>query len=339
MATADYVPESVEVDNLLLSLLDNMIWPILLLMTLAVWVVVPRTFTNLRSIQFILHGSVGLGFVALAEAVCLVSGNFDLSVGSIAGFSAMLAGLVVSTNQWNLVSNPLLGVAVILSIGLVIGITNGVMISKVGINPFLQTLAFLIILQGAKLTLSTITVTGLPDGYTNIGNSPQISVGLLFLTFVLVGFGMKYTPFGQAVYAVGSDDESARAVGIDTDRVVIAVYAISGILSAAGGLMLTGFINVVPPTIGDELVFPAFAAAVIGGVSLYGGRGKVTGALGGVLLLGLIQAALNISGTPPEQVTLVNGLVLLAAILVYSSRRRLRERILSRQVEASNYGR
>jgi ribose/xylose/arabinose/galactoside ABC-type transport system permease subunit len=337
MATADYVPWSVEADDLTLSLLDNMIWPILLLMSLAVWLVVPRTFTNLRSIQFILHGSVGLGFVALAEAVCLVSGNFDLSVGSIAGFSAMLAGFVVSTGQWNLVSNPLLGVAVILSIGLVIGLTNGVMIRKVGINPFLQTLAFLIILRGAKLTLSTITITGLPDGYTRIGNSPRISVGVLFLTFLLVGFGMKYTSFGQAVYAVGSDDESARAVGIDTDRVVIAVYAVSGVLSAAGGLMLTGFINVVPPTIGDELVFPAFAAAVIGGVSLYGGRGKVTGALGGVLLLGLIQAALNVSGTPPEQVTLVNGLVLLAAILVYSSRRRLRERILSRQVGTHDY--
>jgi ribose/xylose/arabinose/galactoside ABC-type transport system permease subunit len=337
MATADYVLKSMEADDLVLRLLDNMIWPILLLMSLAVWLLVPRTFTNLQSIQFILHGSVGLGFVALAEAVCLVSGNFDLSVGSIAGFSAMLAGFVVSTGQWNLVSNPLLGVAVILSIGLVIGLTNGVMIRKVGINPFLQTLAFLIILRGAKLTLSTITITGLPDGYTRIGNSPRISVGVLFLTFLLVGFGMKYTSFGQAVYAVGSDDESARAVGIDTDRVVIAVYAVSGVLSAAGGLMLTGFINVVPPTIGDELVFPAFAAAVIGGVSLYGGRGKVTGALGGVLLLGLIQAALNVSGTPPEQVTLVNGLVLLSAILVYSSRRRLRERILSRQVGTHDY--
>jgi ribose/xylose/arabinose/galactoside ABC-type transport system permease subunit len=338
MATADHVPESIAVDDLLLRLLDNMIWPILLLMSVAIWLAVPRTFTNFRSIQFILHGSVGLGFVALAEAVCLVSGNFDLSVGSIAGFSAMLAGLIVSANQWNLVSNPLLGVAVVLAIGVVVGTANGLMIRKVGINPFLQTLAALIILQGAKLTLSTITVTGLPEGYTHIGNSPRLSVGFLFLTFALVGFVMKYTSFGQAVYAVGSNDEAARAVGIDTDRVVVAVYAISGLLSAAGGLMLTGFISVVPPTIGDELVFPAFAAAVIGGVSLYGGRGKVTGALGGVLLLGLIQAALNVSGTPPEQVTLVNGLVLLGAILVYSSRRRLRERILSRQVEPRDYG-
>lgn len=339
MATVDYVPKSIGPDDLALALLNNMIWPILLLMSLAVWVVVPSTFTNLQSVQFILHGSVGLGFVALAEAVCLVSGNFDLSVGSIAGFSAMLAGLIVSANEWSLVSDPLLGVGVILSIGMILGLVNGVMIRKVGVNPFLQTLAFLIILRGAKLTLSTITVTGLPEGYTRIGNSPVLSVGLLFATFALVGLVMKYTAFGQAIYAVGSDDEAARAVGIDTDRIVIAVYVISGVLSAAGGLMLTGFISVVPPTIGDELVFPAFAAAVIGGISLYGGRGKVTGALGGVLLLGLIQAALNVSGTPPEQVTLVNGLVLLGAILVYSSRRRIRERILSRQVKPRDYGR
>ena len=339
MATVERLPESIAADDILLKLLDNMIWPILAAMALAIWLVVPRTFTNLRSIEFILHGSVGLGFVALAEAVCLVSGNFDLSVGSIAGFSAMLAGLIVSANNWDLISDPLVGVTVVLSIGLFVGLINGGMIAKVGVNPFLQTLAFLIILRGAKLTLSTITVTGLPEGYTRIGNSATISIGLLVATFVLVGLMMKYTSFGQAIYAVGSDEDAARAVGIDTDRVVVAVYAISGVLSAAGGLMLTGFISVVPPTIGDELVFPAFAAAVIGGISLYGGRGKVTGALGGVLLLGLIQAALNVSGTPPERVTLVNGLVLLAAILVYSSRRRLRERILSRQVNPRDYGR
>ncbi|WP_433633437.1 ABC transporter permease [Halomicrococcus sp. NG-SE-24] len=339
MSTVDAIRRSVDIDEFLLRMLENMIWPILLLMSLAIWLVVPRTFTNLRSFEFILHGSVGLGFVALAEAVCLISGHFDLSVGSIAGFSAMLAGLIVSANKWALVSDPFVGVLVILSIGLAVGLVNGVMVGKVGINPFLQTLAFLIILQGAKLSLSTITVTGLPEGYVEIGNSAEISVGLLVLTFVLVGLVMKYTSFGQAIYAVGSDKEAARAVGINTERMIIAVYGISGVLSAAGGLMLTGFISVVPPTIGDELVFPAFAAAVIGGVSLFGGRGKVTGALGGVLLLGVIQAALNISGTPPEQVTLVNGLVLLGAILVYSSRRRLRERILSQQVEPRDYGR
>lgn len=339
MSTVEGVQKSVRFDELALALLENMIWPILVVMSFAIWLIVPETFTNLRSFQFILHGSVGLGFVALAEGVCLISGHFDLSVGSIAGFTAMLTGLVLSANKWHLVSDPYLGVLVILTIGAIVGMTNGVMISKVGVNPFLQTLAFLIILQGAKLSLSTITVTGLPDEYVEIGNSPAISISLLFLTFALVALVMRYTSFGQSIYAVGSDEEAARAVGIDTDRVIIAVYVISGVLSAAGGLMLTGFIGVVPPTIGDELVFPAFAAAVIGGISLFGGRGKVSGALGGVLLLGVIQAALNLSGTPPEQVTFVNGVVLLIAILLYNSRSNIRERILARKVRPREYGR
>jgi len=315
--------------ELLLPLLDRMIWPILLLVSGGIFLTVPNTFRNIQSIELILHGSVGLGFLVLAESVCLISGHFDLSVGSIAGFSAMVAGLALSPEKWGLLSDPIAGVILIVLIGTLVGILNGVFVGKVGIDPFLQTLAFLIIFEGAKLVLSTVTVTGLPDGYIRPGNDPLIAISLLFLAFTVIGSLMKYTSYGQAVYAIGSEKPAARAVGISTEGMIISVYGISGFLSAVGGLMLTGFAGVVSPEIGSGLVFPAFAAAVIGGVSLFGGRGKISGALGGVILLGVIQAALSISGTPPEGIRFVNGIVLFVAILLYSTRTRLRERIIA----------
>ncbi len=316
-------------DGVVLTLLDNMIWPILAVAVLGALVFVPQTFTNLRSIELLLHSSVGLGFLVLAESICLISGHFDLSVGSIAGFSAMFAALVLSPSNWAVFASPVAGVVTILLVGALIGVVNGVFISKLGINPFLQTLAFLIIFEGAKISLSSLPVSDLPSGYTAIGASAEVAVGALLLTFLVVAILMKRTPFGQSIYALGSEKESARAVGIDTDRMIIAVYGLSGLFAGVGGLMLTGYTTVVSPDTASGLVFPAFAASVIGGISLFGGRGKVSGALGGVLLLGLVQTALNLSGIGVAQIQAVNGLILLIAILLYNTRSNIRQRILS----------
>jgi ribose/xylose/arabinose/galactoside ABC-type transport system permease subunit len=316
-------------DNLTLVLLNHMIWPILAVTILGTLVLVPETFTNLTSIELLLHSSVGLGFLVLAESVCLISGHFDLSIGSIAGFSAMFTALALSPSNWAVISSPVLGVVLILAVATIIGATNGIMISKVGINPFLQTLAFLIIFEGAKISLSSLPVSDLPEGYTSIGATPPVAIGAMLVIFVAVAFVMKNTPFGQAVYALGSDKESARAVGINTDRMIIAVYALSGFFAGISGLMLTGYTTVVSPDTASGMVFPAFAASVIGGISLFGGRGKVSGALGGVLLLGLVQTALNLSGIGVAQIQAVNGVILLIAILLYNTQSNIRQRILS----------
>jgi ribose/xylose/arabinose/galactoside ABC-type transport system permease subunit len=332
MSVVDALPSPPGSEAAVLRLLDNMIWPILALTVVGAMVLVPGTFRNVRSVELVIHSSVGLGFLVLAESICLISGHFDLSVGSIAGFSAMFAALALSPSQWGLVSSPAVGVVLICAVGTAVGVANGLMISKLGINPFLQTLAALIIFEGLKISLSSLPVSDLPEGYTTIGSTPEIAIAALFVTFLIAAVVMRFTPFGQAIYGLGSEEESARAVGIDTDRLVTAVYAVSGFLSAIGGLMLTGFTASVSPQTGSGLVFPAFAAAVIGGVSLFGGRGKVSGALGGVLLLGVIQSALNLSGIGVAQIQAVNGFVLLIAILLYNTRTNIRERVLAAEV-------
>jgi ribose/xylose/arabinose/galactoside ABC-type transport system permease subunit len=318
-------------EDLAMAILDNMIWPILLLVCIVISIAVPATFQNLQSLRLVLFNAAPLGLLVLAESFCLLSGHFDLSIGSIAGFSAIFTGMLLGTcpSCWAVISSPLLGIGVIIFIGAVIGLTNGILIGKFGINPFLQTLSFLIIFQGAKLAITTQPVTGLPQAYLYLGGHAYTSIGLFIIAFLIAGAGIRYFNFGQSIYAIGSNKESARAVGVNTDRVIIAVFTLSGALAGIAGLLITGYTTVVPPNIAEGMVFPAFAATIIGGVSLFGGRGKIVNALGGVLLLSVIQAALNISGVPASMVNMMNGIVLFLAIILYTMRTRFRSQILT----------
>lgn len=312
-------------------LLEHMIWPILLVLIIVIALIVPQTFKNVRSLTLVIYTSVPLGLLVLGESICLLSGHFDLSVGAIAGFSAMFTGMLLADclTCWSVISSPLLGIVIILVVGALVGAANGIMIAKLGLNPFLQTLAFLIIFHGAKTAMSTQPVTNIPEPYLYLGANADTSIGILVAAFVVVAIIMRYTSFGQSVYAVGSDKEAARAVGVNTDRIVISVYVISGVLAGLAGLLLTGFTTVVSPNIAENMVFPAFAAAVIGGVSLFGGRGKISGALGGLLLLGLVQTALDLSGVEAPMIEMSNGIVLLVAIVLYNTKENIRGRFLA----------
>lgn len=324
--------------RLLLFALDNLIWPILIVAFIAFSVLLPEIFTQYRNIEFLLYTSAGLGAIALAEGICLISGNFDLSVGSIAGFSSMAAALFLTS--WFPGMPGVVGILVLLAVGGGIGFLNGFFIARFDVNPFLQTLSTLIIFEGGILVLSSRSVYGLPESYLWLGGGdvtlggllPQgIPVAVFFMLglFVAVWFMLSKTRFGRSIYAVGGDEESAAEAGIDTERVIIAVFVLSGMLAATGGLLLAGFNGGATPTLGTQQLFPAFTAAVIGGISLFGGRGNVLNALGGVLLLGTIAAGLVMLNIDPQIVQTINGMVLFAAILLYTFVQRFRERLLS----------
>ncbi|WP_273838754.1 ABC transporter permease [Halococcus sp. PRR34] len=322
--------------QMILFALDNLIWPIMIVVFAFFSLMLPEIFTEYQNIRFLLYTSAGLGAITLAEGICLISGNFDLSVGSIAGFSAMAGALFLT--EWVPGAPGITGILFLLAVGGTIGFLNGLSIAKFGVNPFLQTLAFLIIFEGGILVLSTQSVYGLPESYLWLGGEALPVPGLRevpIAIFVMVGlfvgmwFFLSKMRFGRAIYAVGGDEDSAAEAGIDRDRVIIAVYVLSGILAATGGLLLTGFNGGATPTIGTTQLFPAFTAAVIGGISLFGGRGNILNALGGVLLLGTISAGLVMLSINPQIIQTINGIVLLVAILLYTFVERYRERLLS----------
>jgi ribose/xylose/arabinose/galactoside ABC-type transport system permease subunit len=327
----------------ILWMIDNLIWPIVVVTFIVFATLLPETFLSASNIQFLLYSSAGLGALVLAESICLLSGNFDLSIASIAGFSAMFTALFL--NAWFPGVPGIVGVALILGIGALIGFTNGIAIGYFDVNPFLQTLAFFIIFRGAVLMLSTITIAPLPRSYLFIGgarvgalpligeqsivSSIPIAVIAIVILYIIAWFVFKYTRGGLAVYAVGGDEDAAEEAGIPRRRVILLVFTVSGLLSGFAGLLYTGYLGAATPGLADGDLFPAFAAAVIGGISLYGGRGDIKNAFGGLILLTMIQVGLVQLEISAQAIRFVNGVVLLFAIYIYTFESRLRRRVLS----------
>lgn len=318
-------------DEFYIFLLDNMIWPILIVGFVIFSLLLPEVFSTPSNIEFLLFSSAGLGVLVLAESLCLLSGNFDLSVGSIAGFSAMFSALFIA--EWFPASPGIAGVAVALLVGAAIGSMNGFSVAYIGVNPFLQTLAFLIIWRGGVILLQTTTVFSLPASYTYLGGGElgflPAAIPFVITLYIIMWYFLRYTRTGMAIVSTGGDEQSAAEAGIDTKRVVLLTFTLSGMLSGLAGIIYAGFIGAVTPGLADGTVFSAFAAAVIGGISLFGGRGKILGAFGGVLLLSMINTGLVQLEVETQAVRAVTGLVLLGAVILYTFESRFRTRILS----------
>ncbi len=247
--------------------------------------------------------SAALGAVVAAETLILLTGKFDLSLQATYGLAPMVgAWLIVSKDGQGLGTdwNPFLGIAIVLLIGLAVGALNGFMVIKLGFNAFIFTLAMLILLTGIQVGIvSGRTIYHLPAEFTYLGSQyllgVPVSVWVTGAIFLLSALFLRYHRVGRAIYAIGGNTEAARAAGIHVDRVRIGVFMVASLLAALAGLMTAGEVDAVTAGQGTNLIFTVFAAAVIGGISLDGGRGRVVGALTGVILLALVQNILILS--------------------------------------------
>jgi ribose/xylose/arabinose/galactoside ABC-type transport system permease subunit len=165
-------------------------------------------------------------------------------------------------------------------------------------------------------------------GSSSVGPT-HLAVIVVVGLYVLAWFVLRYSSTGMAIYAVGGDELASTEAGINTTLITVLVFVVSGMLSGLSGLLLIGYLGAATTSLAIGSLFPAFAAAVIGGISLYGGRGNILGALGGVLLLGTIQSGLAMLSVDPKVVKVINGLILLFAVLLYTGEAKLRERLLA----------
>jgi simple sugar transport system permease protein len=163
------------------------------------------------------------------------------------------------------------------------------------------------------------TLFNLPDSFLYLGSAKWLDIpasiwiaGILYLIF---GIALRYHRIGRALYAIGGNNEAARVVGIEVDRLIWGTYVVAGLLAALAGLMLSGRIASVVSSQGQNMIFYVFAAAVIGGVNLNGGRGRLLGALTGVLLLGVLQNVLTLSQVPTFWIDAVYGAIILLALI------------------------
>jgi simple sugar transport system permease protein len=267
-----------------------------------------------------------LGVVVVGESLILLIGGMDLSLESTYGLAPMLAAwLIVPIAAFGngMLLNPWLGILILLAVGAAVGLVNGLLIVKGRLNGFIVTLGMTILLAGiqdgivkgeAPFTLPPVF------GYLGSAGIGRIPVSLIVAAaiFALAGLFLRYHRVGRAIYAVGGNREAARAAGINVDRIRIGVYLAGSVLAAIGGLMEAGRVSSVAPTqgYGEGIIFSVFAAAVIGGVSLQGGKGNMVGAASGVILLGLVQNILDLENAPNYWINAIDGGVILFALLL-----------------------
>jgi simple sugar transport system permease protein len=280
------------------------------------------SFLTTSNLINVAQQSAALGAVVVAESLILLTGKFDLSLQSTYGLAPMVgAWLIVSKDGQGLGTmwNPFVGIAIVLLVGLVIGAINGYLVVKLGFNAFIFTLAMLILLAGIQIGIvSGRTVYSLPPEFIYLGSQYilgiPVSVIVTGAIFLIAALFLRYHRVGRAIYAIGGNTEAARAAGIRVDRIRIGVFIVASVLAAIAGLMTAGQIVAVTSNQGVNLIFSVYAAAVIGGISLDGGRGRMIGALTGVILLALVTNILDLSQIQTFWIDAANGLIILIAL-------------------------
>ncbi len=270
-------------------------------------------FRDPRNLWNVLQQNSIIGIVALGMLVMMIAGGFDLSVGAVGAAAAVVAAAAFVN-----LSVPI-GVVAALLVGLAIGLTNGTLIAKVGINPFVTTLGTAVFIQGLLFVATDAKpIYGLPSEYTfvglgRIGPVPVASI-IYGVVAVSVWLVLRLSRFGHYVYATGGNKEASRLAGVPVDRVIIGAFGLGGFLAAVAGLVLLGQVNIGQPAQQAAWPLAAIAACVVGGTSLTGGVGTVPGVVVGTLLLGVVANALNLFGVSPYWQPAVTGVIILAAV-------------------------
>jgi ribose transport system permease protein len=279
------------------------------------------SWTNLTNL---LLQSTILMTLAIGQTFVIMTRGIDLSIGGVMAFSSSLGlGLMVNNGL-----DPITGTIVMLLIGVLFGIFNGVAVTRFSITPLIVTLATLGVARGAVFIYTNgANVTPVPALYEAIGTGKFLGLPWAVIIVLVLAIAahvvLSRTVFGRSVYATGGNEMAARLAGVRTNLIIVSAYAISGLSAAIAGLLLTARLESAGPRAGVGIELTVIAAAVIGGTSLFGGQGNIAGTLLGVILISLVTNAVNLLRVPPAWDDLVKGIVIFLAALVDVYRRRM----------------
>lgn len=273
------------------------------------------SFFTLSNTQDVLRQGAALGILAFGQTFAILSAGIDLSVGSIVSLTSVVDALIAK-NQ-----GPFAGAVAALVAGGAVGVVNGLFIARLRVNPFIVTLGTLSVAQGIALTLTGGSyIQGMPPSFSVLGYGSWGPVPLPALvaaaTFAVAFVLLSRTRFGRAVYAVGGNREAARLSGLRVTRVLWSIYVVSGVMAAVAGVVLSSRVSSGQPDLGRGLELQSVAAVVLGGVSLFGGRGSLVGVLFGVLFVSFLQNGLNLENVSSFlQLAIIGGALILAVTL------------------------
>lgn len=296
--------------------LHNVVW-IWLFSLVVIFGAFNDYFLTVFNLQNVMVQATVLGMLGLAVALPLLVAEIDLSIPANAGFSAAVGALAYSDLGLPWFIAMLVGLAV----GTFIGFFNGLCITRLKMVSLIETLSMMIILQGALLALTQgKTLTNLTDGYVWIGQATlggwPIMPVVFLLALAVMGVVLHRTVLGRSIYAVGGNPVASNSAGIRVARIKVITYTISGFLAALAGFLLASWQMAITSNQGSSYLLYAIAAPIIGGVSVFGGRGNVRGVLGGVLLLTVIQVGLAIINVPSFYVGMIGGVMIFIAVAI-----------------------
>lgn len=334
-----------EPNKVLLACLNNASLALFAAVFLVFGFLTPR-FLEPQNLSNILVQSSSTAIVAIGMTFVLLTAGVDLSVGAIMFLSAAIAGkLALAQSPVWLAGLPLpVILLVIVLMGLLFGGINAVFITRFRIMAFIVTLATLYLGRGLALSITKTRAMNMPESFLWLGTArvAGVPVPIVILAVVLVAahFILTRTPFGRQIYAVGSSVEIARKAGLKTQRILASVYLISGFCAAVGGIVALSQLGAVSPTFGNQKEFAAIAAAVLGGTSLFGGRGNVfPGTLMGAVLIQTVENGLVILNANPYVYPLVTSSIIFTAVLVDSVRSTLLAKLARRKIRLeTSYG-
>jgi inositol transport system permease protein len=306
------------------------------------WMVVKQSFLfNTQRLTVMILQVAVIGIIAVGVTQVIITGGVDLSSGSVVGVTAMIAASFAQTSDYARAVYPALTdlpvifpVAVGLLVGLVAGLINGSLIAYTAIPPFIATLGMMVAARGvAKWYTRGQPVSMLQDDYAAIGSNVDIfgmSIPVPVIIFLAVAaifhIALRYTRYGKFTYAIGANVQAARVSGINVGRHLIKVYAIAGLLSGLAGVVLSARAITGQASMGVSYELDAIAAAVIGGTSLAGGVGRITGTVIGTIILGVMTSGFTFLRIDAYYQEIVKGIIIVAAVIIDQYRQRRRRK-------------
>ena len=334
--------------SLLLTLMKARTFIALIAVILFFAFTVPTFLSTANLILMSKHVALN-AFLAMGMTFVIITGGIDLSVGSIVGLCAMVAGWLVLNGidlqiGYTVYFNVPEIILITLVVGVLIGAINGLLITKLNVAPFIATLGTLYVARGAALLSSDgrtfPNLVGNPDlgntgfGYLGAGRilGLPVSVWLLIVVALAAAYLARYTPLGRHIFAVGGNERAARISGVRVNLVKMFVYMFSGFCAAIVGLIISSELMASHPATGESFELNAIAAAVLGGTSMSGGRGTIGGTIVGAFVIGILSDGLVMMGVSSFWQMVIKGLVIIVAVVIDQAQRKLQQRVTLMQM-------
>ncbi|HQA14858.1 MAG TPA: ABC transporter permease [Ornithinibacter sp.] len=290
-----------------------------LLLACIFFAVMTPNFMTGPNFSLIMQQVMVVGVLAIGQTLVILTAGIDLSNGAVMALSGVLMASLAAQHHLN----PVLAILLGIGIAVIFGAVNGGLLTGINLPPFIVTLGTYSIAYALTRIYTTATIDKLPKELTALGSTfniggTEITFGtlLMLLLYVITWFALKYTKAGRSVFAVGDNPEAARLAGIKTNRVLIGVYTVAAFTYGIAALLLVSRTGVGDPNAGATANMDSITAVVVGGTSMFGGRGSIVGTFIGALIVGVFRNGLQLMGVPAIYQVLITGVLVIAAVSI-----------------------